>query len=209
MLEVSFFSEESQSPHQVSVQEGQPQILECGSIISVPPVSVDWEIFADLDIDPRTEFAIAGLDGRLYLQSPMQLLNEFIFECSVLNRETETNKHGYIQVTVEGLCLQHAEENIMIMLCNISLVPSLYCQLHFFLTCKKKMTVETGYEATLILHCSFILIQLPLPPSFPPRVHFYSCPSLPILRSPRRDGQRGRLPLLRMHHGRIVSAASA
>ena len=105
-LVTSLPSEDSQNPHQVTVQEGQPQVLDCGSITSVPRADADWEIFDGLGtsaIDPAIEFAIAGLDGRLYLQNPIQVLNGIIFECRVLNRVTGTNKQGYIEVTVEGL----------------------------------------------------------------------------------------------------------
>lgn len=104
VLVTSLPSEDSQNPHQVTVQEGQPQVLDCGSITSVPRADVDWEIFDGLGtsaIDPAIEFAIAGLDGRLYLQNPIQVLNGIIFECRVLNRVTGTNKQGYIEVTVE------------------------------------------------------------------------------------------------------------
>ena len=52
-------------------------------------------------IDPSIDHAIAGIDGRLYLQLPQQTSSE-TFECSANNAVIGDSQSGYIHVNVEG-----------------------------------------------------------------------------------------------------------
>lgn len=74
---------------------------------SVPPVTLDWEIYDDPDSFPINAFidrAIVGLNGSLYLQNPTGDQDDETFECSASNRESGSSVHGYVQITVEGRC---------------------------------------------------------------------------------------------------------
>ena len=103
VLDVSFHSQDLNSPNTMVIFEGQPMSLNCGSYTSIPTITLDWSIAFGLvttQIDPSVDFVIQGLDGRLYFQNPKANVNNEIYVCQALNPLTAMAKRGYIDTTV-------------------------------------------------------------------------------------------------------------
>ncbi len=102
----AFHSRDASNPHQVMVTQGEPFTLDCGPVTSIPPTSIGWNIYENIDIDTAGDAAVEGLDGQLYLQDPSNR-NMETYECRADNQITGSVVHGYVKVILQGTVCVH------------------------------------------------------------------------------------------------------
>ena len=93
------------SPHQVTVQAGQPMPIQCGTVTNLPASDLNWRVrFGSVfeSISLFNDRATVGLDQNLYLLEPMMTDNGMVFNCRSTNTDLNEIDNGYIQINVEG-----------------------------------------------------------------------------------------------------------
>lgn len=103
--EVNFFSTNRQSPHEVTVLEGRPTTISCGTFTSIPPTNLNWQVLfgnAFTSIDLNHDRATEGLNNSLYLLAPTVMDDNTLFSCRLSNVELNTVSTGYVRIRIEG-----------------------------------------------------------------------------------------------------------
>lgn len=125
----NFHSFDMASPHQVTVQAGQPTAIDCGSFTNIPATSLNWEVrfgsvFEPISID--NERAVIGMNQSLYLLEPRVSDTGTLFRCILRNDILTEVDIGFVQVTVvEGRYLQK-------LICRDDLCIMVAKKVHFF-----------------------------------------------------------------------------
>ena len=102
VIEHSFFSEDSNSPKQYNIRQGEPSSLRCGNVSSQPAETLRWDrqfaqtVFRPLDPSRET----VAPDGSLFLREPSLADDRKIYRCIATNSVLQGQGFGYIQISV-------------------------------------------------------------------------------------------------------------
>ncbi len=104
-IQASYFSTTFSSPHVVTVTQGVPANISCGTFVSVPAYSVTWiqahSLLTTSDQVLVSSREVVHRDGYLLLIEPMLTDNGKIYRCLVQNGFTNSPSQGFVQVLVE------------------------------------------------------------------------------------------------------------
>ena len=106
VLDTNFFSEDADTPHVVTVLEGQPTAIDCGPFTNTPSSDIRWEVKFGTRFVPISfgnDRAVVGLNDSLYLLDPTIAHDQRVFSCNLRNTELQLTSTGYVRINVQGM----------------------------------------------------------------------------------------------------------
>jgi hypothetical protein len=105
VYEAIVFSTSSDAPHQVTVIQNVPTVVDCGTFFNSPSSTLRWNVLSGgvpFDVSIEHERATVGLNQSLYLLEPTPALDGSIFSCDSTNAEVGESSTGFLQINIQG-----------------------------------------------------------------------------------------------------------